>query len=265
MALVAPFNLADAMITNVLSNVRRGVSLSRMQNTADSTLGVMVDLPDKIDFEINLLKNHQSITRNITTVDANNSFEGERVNISDFSINIGADSTLSLSSDLSNVTGTDSSRSGSGEIESTASNEQENSLSSELSGNRVNGVDLSRRNSVSDDGSNNIEITSEISGDISGVISGDRDGSNSGENAISNDGGTSGEKNDEKTVSIKNSKRVEGTKEDGKSNQQENSVERRTVNGTTNEAECSDRFMKSVTTRNYWKLDEDTGGVSQAS
>ena len=265
MALVAPFNLADAMITNVLSNVRRGVSLSRMQNTADSTLGVMVDLPDKIDFEINLLKTHQFLARSVTTIDANNSFEGERVNASDFSINIGADSTLSSSSDLSNVTGTDSSRSGSGEIEGTASNEQENSLSSELSGNRVNGVDLSRRNSVSDDGSNNTEITSEISGDSSVGISGDRDNSISSENAISNDVGVSGEKNDEKTGSTKNSKRGEATKEDGKSNQQENSTERKTVNGITTEVECSDRNMNSRTDRSYWKVDKDTGSVVQAS
>jgi len=99
MALVAPFNLADAMITNVLSNVRRGVSLSRMQNTTDSTIGVMVDLPDKIDFEINLLKTHQFLARSVTTIDANNSSEGERVNASEFSINIGGDGMNTLSNE----------------------------------------------------------------------------------------------------------------------------------------------------------------------
>ena len=265
MALVAPFNLADAMITNVLSNVRRGVSLSRMQNTTDSTLGVMVDLPDKIDFEINLLKTHQFLARSVTTIDANSSSEGERVNASEISTNIGSDRTLSLSSDLSNATGTDDSRSASSEIEGTASSEKDGSLSSEVSGNRVVELDLSNRNSISKDGSINNELTSEVSGDRSGGVSSDRDGSSSREDVTEGGAGTSLEINQETTISTKNSTRSERTTEGVRTGQQETSTETRNGNSTSVELECSDRDMNSRTDRSYWKVDKETGSVVQAS
>jgi hypothetical protein len=236
-----------------------------MQNTADSRFGVMADLPDKIDFEITLLKNHQSIARSVTTIDANNSLEGERVIVSELSSSMGTDSTRSNFSDLSNSTGGDSSHSGSEEKEGTASNDQEVSLSSDVSGNRANDLGSSKRNSDSKDATDNNEYSSETSGDRSNATSGDRDDSKTNENATSADVGASGEKNDEKTSLIKTSKRVEGMKEDGISSQQETSSDSRTVNSTTYESECSDKYVKSQTSRNYWKLDEDTGGVTQAS
>ena len=60
MALVVPLASSASVIENILFKVRRGIALSRNASQANSNTGVMVDLPEKIDFEMTLLKTHQS-------------------------------------------------------------------------------------------------------------------------------------------------------------------------------------------------------------
>lgn len=60
MALVVPLASSASVIENILFKVRRGIALSRNASQANPLLGVMVDLPEKIDFEMTLLKTHQS-------------------------------------------------------------------------------------------------------------------------------------------------------------------------------------------------------------
>ena len=64
MALVIPLASSAGVIENILFKVRRGIALSRNASQADPTTGVMVDLPEKIDFEMTLIKTHQALTRN---------------------------------------------------------------------------------------------------------------------------------------------------------------------------------------------------------
>ncbi|NBR23728.1 MAG: hypothetical protein EBU08_08150 [Micrococcales bacterium] len=60
MALVVPLASSASVIENILFKVRRGIALSRNASQANPATGVMVDLPEKIDFEMTLLKTHQS-------------------------------------------------------------------------------------------------------------------------------------------------------------------------------------------------------------
>jgi hypothetical protein len=62
MALVVPLASSANVISDILFKVRRGIALSRNASQANSNTGVMVDLPDKIDFEMTLLRTHQSMT-----------------------------------------------------------------------------------------------------------------------------------------------------------------------------------------------------------
>jgi len=64
MALVIPLASSAGVIENILFKVRRGIALSRNASQADPTTGVMADLPERIDFEMTLIKTHQAYTRN---------------------------------------------------------------------------------------------------------------------------------------------------------------------------------------------------------
>jgi hypothetical protein len=217
MALVATFDLAENMITSVLSQVRRGVSLSRMDNTANSTRGSMVDLPDRIDFEINLLKFHQSLSRETTSSDNNNSVDVESL----ISIDVESSGNTETSSDLSGSLGgsLDGGNSRSGESSSDSGIGTERSTTSGVGG------------SSDSSGSGGTENRSS------------KKTENGTENSSSNSTDTSNET----------------------SNSTENSTETRQDSSNRGDSECSDKWVTSKTTRNYWKLDEDTGGVTQAS
>lgn len=227
MALVATFDLAENMITSVLSQVRRGVSLSRMDNTANSTRGSMVDLPDKIDFEINLLKFHQSLSRQTTSSDNNNSADVESL----IAIDVESSGNTETSSDLSGSLGgsLEGGSSRSGESSSDAGTGTERSTTAGASGSSErsssNGTEL-RRSNKSENGN---------------------ESSNNTSTENSNDTGNSSDNSNDT------------------SNSTENSTENRRDTSTRGDSECSDKWVTSRTNRNYWKLDEDTGGVTQAS
>lgn len=65
----------DTFIRDSLFEVRRGIANSRNATQANPLLGVMVDLPEKIDFEIMVTSAHQSLTRNVVSSDSDNSSE----------------------------------------------------------------------------------------------------------------------------------------------------------------------------------------------
>ena len=65
----------DTFIRDSLFEVRRGIANSRNATQANPLLGVMVDLPEKIDFEVMVTSAHQGLTRNIVSSDSDNSSE----------------------------------------------------------------------------------------------------------------------------------------------------------------------------------------------
>ena len=65
----------DTFIRDSLFEVRRGIANSRNATQSNPMLGVMVDLPEKVDFEIMVTTSHQSLTRNVISSETDNSLE----------------------------------------------------------------------------------------------------------------------------------------------------------------------------------------------
>lgn len=65
----------DTFIRDSLYEVRRGIANSRNATQANPLAGVMVDLPEKIDFEISVTSGYQSLSRSVTSTDNNLSSE----------------------------------------------------------------------------------------------------------------------------------------------------------------------------------------------
>ena len=65
----------DTFIRDSLFEVRRGIANSRNATQANPLLGVMVDLPEKIDFEIMVTSAHQNLSKSTTSSDSDKSSE----------------------------------------------------------------------------------------------------------------------------------------------------------------------------------------------
>ena len=141
MALVVPLASSASVIENILFKVRRGIALSRNASQANSNTGVMVDLPEKIDFEMTLLKTHQSLAfqRVVETTASEGGSESR--------------ATQSSESSLTRKVSTDS--------DGTASKEQSLELSSEQTNRKGQGKEggsqQSGDNSKGSEGSNSSE------------------------------------------------------------------------------------------------------------
>ena len=65
----------DTFIRDSLFEVRRGIANSRNATQANPLLGVMVDLPEKIDFEIMVTSAHQNLSKSTTSSASDKSSE----------------------------------------------------------------------------------------------------------------------------------------------------------------------------------------------
>lgn len=65
----------DTFIRDALYEVRRGIANSRNATQANPLLGVMVDLPDKVDFEIIVTSNYQALLRQNNSIEDRNDSE----------------------------------------------------------------------------------------------------------------------------------------------------------------------------------------------
>jgi len=175
MALVVPLASSASVIENILFKVRRGIALSRNASQADPTTGVMVDLPEKIDFEMTLLKTHQGLSRNIETM--SNDSSSEAVFSSDVDVtsvgksSFDSKSTNSGSSkqEVGNTYNRQISDTGNSELNSDAgflsgaegssSAESSNSAASNTSVDADNGSSNETSSSAIDEGSSNTEVT----------------------------------------------------------------------------------------------------------
>jgi hypothetical protein len=160
MALVVPLASSASVIENILFKVRRGIALSRNASQANPNTGVMVDLPEKIDFEMTLLKTHQSSDfQRIAGTTASEGARESRVTISnEASVTSkasldsestssqeqtrGQDSEQTIRKGAGNEGGTQSSQESGNGSEQEASNERESgsSQSSSTEGSQGNGA-----------------------------------------------------------------------------------------------------------------------------
>jgi hypothetical protein len=164
MALVVPIASSASVIENILFKVRRGIALSRNASQANPNTGVMVDLPEKIDFEMTLLKTHQSLNfQRIVGTTASEGARESRVTISnEASVTRKASVDSESTSSREQTRGQDSEqtirRGGSNEGGTQGSSESGGGLEGETSRERGNGrsqsssTEGSRGNGASSDG-----------------------------------------------------------------------------------------------------------------
>lgn len=112
---IVPLLSLDTFIRDSLFEVRKGIANSRNASNANSSLGLMVDLPEKVDFEILVTTNYQALTRRVT---GQNSEQGSATDI---------DITLGKSKSGGNETESDSETTSETGTNSSSSNESENS------------------------------------------------------------------------------------------------------------------------------------------
>ena len=67
----------DTFVRDSLFNVRKGIANSRNTTQSNPLLGVMVDLPDKIDFEIIVTSAYQSLNRISSSIESRNDRDSE--------------------------------------------------------------------------------------------------------------------------------------------------------------------------------------------
>jgi len=63
----------DDFLKDSLSIVRRGVASARNANQSNPALGIMADLPERVDFEVMVVSNHQYLNRITSTSSLDNS------------------------------------------------------------------------------------------------------------------------------------------------------------------------------------------------
>jgi hypothetical protein len=87
----------DTFIRDSLYEVRRGIANSRNATQANPLLGVMVDLPEKLDFEIAVTSGYQSLTRETTS--SENRLDSELSGIKSLNTTLSKDTELSSSAE----------------------------------------------------------------------------------------------------------------------------------------------------------------------
>lgn len=167
MALVIPLTSSAEVIENILFKVRRGIALSRNASQANSNTGVMVDLPEKIDFEMTLLKTYQSSSfqRATETTALESGVDSRGVTSSELSLTSKGSGELDLksSSSQTNSSSSDSSNKSSAEAGTSGqsnseggSSEDTQSSSETITSNNSN-TSTENNNSTQDDSSTELE------------------------------------------------------------------------------------------------------------
>lgn len=113
----------DTFIRDSLFEVRRGIANSRNATQSNPLLGVMVDLPEKVDFEIMVTSAHQSLSRNVVSTDSDSSSEAS----------LESQSSTSTLSDKAGGSGTSASSNVGTDNESSVGNQTEVTSDSESS------------------------------------------------------------------------------------------------------------------------------------
>jgi hypothetical protein len=68
--IIAPVADLDLVIRDTLREIRRGIATARSANQANPTAGLMADLPEYVDFEIQVITGHQALSRDSSDTDS---------------------------------------------------------------------------------------------------------------------------------------------------------------------------------------------------
>ena len=93
----------DTFVRDSLFNVRKGIANSRNTTQSNPLLGVMVDLPDKIDFEIVVTSGYQSLDRISSSIESRKDIDAvvSKNNTADLSLENEISSSSETTSDSS--------------------------------------------------------------------------------------------------------------------------------------------------------------------
>jgi len=199
--IIAPISNLDVVIRDTLREVRRGVATARAANQADPTAGLMADLPEFVDFEIQVITGYQLLARDNTDTDAGSVTE------TSMAIDSGRDSTTDTGTGSESSSGSrsgsesgSSSRSKSGSRSGSQSRSSSGSKSGSRSGSKSGSMSQSSSSSRSGSGSS----SQSSSGSRSDSRSGRRSGSLSRSNSQSNSSSRSGSQSASQSNSGKN-------------------------------------------------------------
>ena len=200
----------DDFLKDSLSIVRRGVANARNANQSNPALGIMADLPDKVDYEIMVVSNHQFLNRITSTSSTDTSL----INEASGSGELGSGRTLSSS------------------VESDAKKDSrnENSLESSTSTNTKTSTSKQGSTEGAGESSQGTSLDTEQSGSTGGGSSGGSDSEtrndNGTENETRNENGTENETRNENGTET--GTRNENGTENGTKNDTRNSTNRST-------------------------------------
>ena len=175
--IIAPVADLDLVIRDTLREIRRGIATARSANQANPTAGLMADLPEYVDFEIQVITGHQALSRDSSDTDS------------------GTTTNSDNNTDRSNNNDT-----------STESTNQSQSGSSNKTRNASGSLSRSTQNSKSLSGSTSGSRSISKSGSLSGSKSNSRSVSKSGSKSNSRSVSKSGSSSDSRSVSKSGSK-----------------------------------------------------------
>jgi len=122
---IVPLAEVDGFIRTALTEVRKGVATARNNNQANPLNGIMVDLPEKIDFEMMVVTAYQTLLKSSSTTET--VANGDRMSVA--AVDIAGSGLSETSGDLESDVETSSKRSG--ELETEASSNRESVQGSE--------------------------------------------------------------------------------------------------------------------------------------
>lgn len=174
--IISPIADLDVVIRDTLREVRRGIATARSANQSNPATGLMADLPEFVEFEIQVITGHQILSRNSSDSDSGTTTD------SDTNTEAGSEATTitanASESDSASGSGSKSqSRSGSGSQSESGS--RSNSTSQSGSSSRSSSGSQSGSRSQSRSGSRSSSRSQSSSGSRSGSTSSSRSGSSS--------------------------------------------------------------------------------------
>jgi hypothetical protein len=200
----------DDFLKDSLSIVRRGVANARNANQSNPALGIMADLPEKVDYEVMVVSNHQFLDRLTST----SSTDTNLINETSGSGELGSGGTLGSSFD--------SASSSSSESDAKKDSRDENASESSTSANTK--TSTSERTSAESADESSTGTSSESEGSSS----------SGGGNSGSTEGGTNLSTSNENGTSLSNSNES-GTKNDTR-NSNNSSSESKTENNRSRQS-----------------------------
>jgi hypothetical protein len=236
---IVPLDDVPTFLRDSLAIVRRGVATARSLNQSNPALGIMADLPDKVDYEIMVVSSSQSLNRQTSMLSNDNGIELSNV------VELSGDRDSELNSSLeSQIEG---SRDGDSELRVEVSGSSD--ISTGIKSGRESSLTQDINNDVSGDNSIEISGDSSLEGErsLAGKIDASTESSKENNNKTGTSIRTSSESARDGSNGTSNSNETDKTDGVGIAGSTDNDLKRITQTATTNSTDK--KIEKSNTTQ----------------